>query len=127
MLRGIPAEYEDGEVIFSQDDPAADMYLITSGHVRIIRHGEHGEFELAKLGAGEFFGEMALFAPGPRSATARAQGTVEVEVVDRSAFIDSVEDPIVRQILQKMSERLRLMDTAFAVALQASEYPTEPT
>ena len=125
MLAGIPTTFQDGEVIFAQDDPAADMYLIVTGHVRIVRETQDGQFELAKLGIGEFFGEMALFAPGPRSASAVAQGPVEVEVVDRTAFMAAVENPVVRQILAKLSERLRLMDAAFSVALQAQEFSTE--
>ena len=125
MLSGIPTTFQDGEVIFTQEDPAADMYLILSGHVRIVRETTDGQFELARLGKGEFFGEMALVAPGPRSATAIAQGPVEVEVLDRTAFMAAIEDPVLRQILARMSERLRLMDTAFAVALQAQEFTTE--
>ena len=125
MLTGIPTTLQDGEIIFAQGNPAADMYLIVSGHVRIVRETGDEQFELARLGKGEFFGEMALFAPGPRSATAIAQGQMEVEVVDRTAFMAAVEDPVVRQILAKMSERLRLMDAAFAEALQAQEFPTK--
>jgi len=125
MLTGIPTTFQDGEIIFAQNNPAADMYLIVSGHVRIVRETGDEQFELAKLSKGEFFGEMALFAPGPRSATAVAQGLVEVEVVDRTAFMAAIEDPVIRQILAKMSERLRLIDAAFTVALQAQEFSTE--
>ncbi len=125
MLSGIPMRFEEGETIFSQGDPAADMYLIRSGSVRIVRETDEGHFDLARLEEGEFFGEMALFAPGPRSATAIAEGPVEVEVVDRATFLQAVEDPLVRQILQKMSERLRLMDAAFTMALGTQPPPTE--
>jgi CRP-like cAMP-binding protein len=111
MLNGIPAEFDDGHVFFAQGDPAADLYIIRSGRVRIVRTTEPGELiELATLQDGEVFGEMGLFSPGPRSATAVADGPVQIEVVDRSTFIESVNDPVVMKILERMSERLRHTD-----------------
>ena len=54
MLSGIPASFDDGHVFFSQDAPAADLYIIRSGHVRIVRTTDQGEMiELATLGPGE--------------------------------------------------------------------------
>ena len=91
MLSGIPAEFDDGHVFFAQGDPAADLYVIRSGHVRIVRTTEQGEMiELATLSDGDVFGEMSLFAPGPRSATAVADGPVEIEVIDRATFLATV-------------------------------------
>ncbi|MDH4139443.1 MAG: Crp/Fnr family transcriptional regulator [Coriobacteriia bacterium] len=110
MLGGIPHSYPDGHVFFTQGDGAADLYIIKSGFVRIVRETREGEVELAVLATGDFFGEMGLFAPGPRSATATAVGDVRVEVVDRPGFIAIVDEPMVLQMLDKMSRRLRRMD-----------------
>jgi CRP-like cAMP-binding protein len=124
MLTGIPSTFEEGHVFFGQGDPAADLYIIRSGRVRIVRTTAQGELiELATLGTGDAFGEMGLFAPGPRSATAVADSTVEVEVVDRAAFVESVDDPVVLQILEKMSERLRRMDDALGEIANAEDPP----
>lgn len=107
MLQGIPTGYADGEVIFEQGDPAADMYLIVYGHVRIVRESGGAGVDLAILGPGDFFGEMGLFAPGPRTATAVADGPAEVEVIDVATFKSAVPEPVVWRMLARMSERIR--------------------
>lgn len=52
--------------IFAEGDPADGLYLVESGAVEIIQ----GETTLAELGAGAFFGELALVEGRPRGATA---------------------------------------------------------
>jgi CRP-like cAMP-binding protein len=117
MLHGIAQTFADGDIIFSQSDVAADMYVITSGKVHIFRTKDGYELTLAVLGPGEFFGEMGLFSPGPRSASARALGELEVEAIDRAGFIASVPEPVVWDMLAKMSERVRrLNETIEAIA-----------
>ncbi|QXD14240.1 cyclic nucleotide-binding domain-containing protein [Rhodocaloribacter litoris] len=64
-------EYAPGEVVFRQGEPGVGMYIIEQGRVCIIR--EPSGHVLATLGAGDFFGEIALLNETPRSATARAE------------------------------------------------------
>ena len=124
MLSGIPSTHPDGHIFFSQGDSAADLYLVRKGMVRIVRSTEAGEIvELATLGEGDVFGEMGLFAPGPRSATAVADGEVEIEVIDRPTFLAAVNEPVVLQILEKMSERLRRMDEILETSGAAEDPP----
>lgn len=110
MLSGLVRGYEDGDVIFSQGDAAADMYVVRSGAVRVFRSRDGADLTLATLGAGEFFGEMALFAPGTRNATAVAVGPTECEVLDKPAFLALIKDPVVWDMLAKMSARMREAD-----------------
>lgn len=112
MLSGICMTFRDGDVVFSQGDAAADMYVIRSGRVRIFRTHDGDEVTLAVLGPDDFFGEMALFVPGSRAATAVAVGDAEVEVLDRPTFMSLIKDPVVWRILMKMSDRIRAADEA---------------
>ena len=65
------------------------------------------------LEEGDVFGEMALFQQQPRSATVRASGEARVLTVDKRIFLRRVhEDPsFAYLILQKMSQRIRDLDT----------------
>jgi CRP-like cAMP-binding protein len=54
--------------IVKQGEPGDAMYLVLEGELRVRLMISGKETILAQLGAGEFFGEMALFDHGPRSA-----------------------------------------------------------
>ena len=63
-------DFPAGAVVFEEGDPGSRMYVIQSGAVRVLKRVGAREIELARLGAGEAFGEMALLEGRPRSATA---------------------------------------------------------
>jgi CRP-like cAMP-binding protein len=64
-------EYRAGEPVFYQGDPGLGMYIVEDGEVSIAILGKDGnEQELAVLGDGDFFGELALLDESPRSANA---------------------------------------------------------
>jgi hypothetical protein len=55
-------------VVFTQGDASDSMYLVMSGELRARTMIGGKETILATFGPGEFFGDMALFDHGPRSA-----------------------------------------------------------
>jgi CRP-like cAMP-binding protein len=62
------------------------MYFVRAGTLAIVK-GVTGGIEqvVARIGAGEFVGEMALFDRRPRSATIRAETDADLLVLDRKA------------------------------------------
>jgi NADH:quinone reductase (non-electrogenic) len=84
------ALYKKGDLIFSEGDPATDFYVVESGEVEITRQtaetAADGGETLAVLGAGDFFGEMALLSDNPRNAGVRARTDVEVVVMGKNVF-----------------------------------------
>src|SRR3954469_3897911 len=62
-----------GHVVFSEGDTGDRLFIVFDGKVKISRAAADGrENLLAVLGPGEMFGELSLFDPGPRTATASA-------------------------------------------------------
>jgi len=108
--------YNDGEVIVRQGDEGHCMYVIQAGEVEVVREGDGAEIALAVLGAGDVFGEMALFDREARSATVRAKGEARVLTLDKRTFLRRVhEDPSVAfRILQRMSHRIRQLNDEIA-------------
>jgi len=71
--------YQDGEVVFWEDEPGVGMYIVQRGEVGIFKdYGKPEQQELARLQPGDFFGEMALLEGDCRSATAVAAGETQL-------------------------------------------------
>ncbi len=63
-------KYHAGEYVFREGDPGLGMYIVEKGEISIV--SESRSTEIARLGKGEFFGEMSLFNERPRNASAVA-------------------------------------------------------
>ena len=62
-----------GTVIFAEGEIGDHMYVVAEGKVKLGHASPDGrESLMAVLGPGEIFGELSLFDPGPRTATATA-------------------------------------------------------
>lgn len=102
-------QYHDGEYIVRQGEAGECMYFVQSGEVEVVRRSAGREYCLALLGAGEFFGEMALLERDVRSASVRAVGDAQVLTLDKDSFLQQVQhDPsLALRMLEKMSARMR--------------------
>ena len=68
-----PVRMERGDVLFHEGDQGDRLYVITEGKIKLGRTSPDGrENLLAILGPSEMLGELSLFDPGPRTATATA-------------------------------------------------------
>ena len=103
-------QYQRGEVIFHQDDPADRMHIVVDGMVRISIASEDGrEKDLALLRPGECFGEMAMFDGSNRSATATAADPSQTFALSRQDFMDFLEEhpEVVAKTTNMLTRRLR--------------------
>jgi predicted acylesterase/phospholipase RssA/CRP-like cAMP-binding protein len=98
--------FASGATICTEGDEADEMFLIVSGEVAFFREGLPDA--VRRLQGGEFFGEIALVANTPRTATAVATTDVEVLVIGRDEFDAlSRRSPTFKQALRSTAE-LRL-------------------
>ncbi len=76
------------EIIVAMNDASNGCaYYINSGHLKVIREGN----EIALLGPGSFFGEIALITDEPRNATIEAIDDVELQVFLKADFLVLLE------------------------------------
>jgi CRP-like cAMP-binding protein/cytochrome P450 len=80
--------YEAGQTIIRRGDTANDFFVIVDGEVVVSRPDASGsEAVVARLGPGDYFGEMGLLHGAPRNATVAAAGhPVRVLVTSRAGF-----------------------------------------
>jgi CRP/FNR family transcriptional regulator, cyclic AMP receptor protein len=98
-----------GAPIFEQGDPAEALYIVLSGTIRIV---DEREREVARLGPGEFFGELSLLLDTNHSKSAEAVDDSELMVVPRRPFESLLaEDPALEQAVRRgMDQRLRSVE-----------------
>ena len=82
----IHVDAEPGMVVIREGDPGDRFYVIASGEVEVSRH----DLPVAKLGPGDFFGEIALLRNIPRTATVAASGFASLRSLDRAQFLAAV-------------------------------------
>ncbi len=105
-----PKHFQKNEVIFHRDDPAAHVYLLATGTVKISVPEEGGqEVVVALARGGDVFGEISLFDGGPRSATVTALTETTALALANRDFTDVLErnPPAMRALLALLARRIR--------------------
>jgi CRP/FNR family cyclic AMP-dependent transcriptional regulator len=80
--------FSDGEVIAAEGEAGRTFVVIDTGEVSVSVQGK----EVAKLGPGQAFGEMALIDKAARSATVRAVGHAHCYLMPIWSFRPIVEE-----------------------------------
>lgn len=76
-----------GQVLFHEGDMGEEMFVVLRGSIVVSKPvKERVEQVLARMGPGDFFGEMSLFARSPRSATIQADSDATLLALDREAL-----------------------------------------
>lgn len=104
--------FSKGETVVKRGERGNGLYLILEGSADVRR----GNRSLARLGAGQFFGEMSLFDNEPRSADVVALQPSKLVAVSKWEFwgFAASEPSVVLSVLEEMSRRLRAADHALA-------------
>ena len=75
-----------GEIVFDEGDPGDHFYVIQSGEVELVRESPQQQRVVARIGAGDFFGELGLVLGGPRTSRAVAVSTTRLIALDRDTL-----------------------------------------
>ena len=102
-------EYEPGAHIVREGSRGDSFFIIIeSGQVVVYKELDGEVIELARLASGDFFGEIALLADTPRSASVRADTQVHVLEISRPTFKRLLSEnlDIAFAVMQELSKRL---------------------
>lgn len=94
----------EGTVLTKEGSTGREFFVLVDGTVRVSRKGR----KLAELGAGDWFGEIALLTSAPRTATVTATSPVRVLVIGDRRFREAVETmpSIAIKVLASVGDRL---------------------
>ncbi len=104
---GTDIDVEEGKELARQGEAGHEAFLVLEGTASCRRDGE----EVATFGPGDFFGEMALLAHGPRTATVVALTPMVVRAFAQGEFNGLLETtpgvavPLLRTTAQRLLTR----------------------
>jgi CRP-like cAMP-binding protein len=108
-----------GEEVFHEGEPGDSIFVIAHGEVQVLRDGK----EMARLGEGAFFGEIAILTNHPRSATVMATHDSELIEITRETISDLIDvSPGTLTVLLRFL-RERLGDTLMATSPMFASFP----
>ncbi len=111
--------FDAGTLLFRDGDPGDVMYVIQQGRVRIFTEVGESQKQLAVLGPGDFFGEMALLNDKPRNASAEILEDAKMLAIDGrtlGAMIQSNAEIAVR-LIRRLARRLDSANTLIDILM----------
>ncbi len=102
------ADYDAGQVLCTEGAVGRELIMIIEGEAEVDRGGK----TVAKVGPGDFIGEMSLLDGGPRSATVTTTSPVRALVLPTREFWQVLDEvpALAHRLLRTLAERLRAMD-----------------
>jgi CRP/FNR family transcriptional regulator, cyclic AMP receptor protein len=113
-------EYVDvprGAVVFHEGEPGDSLYIVLSGKIKLGRRTADGRESLvAVMGPSDQFGELSVFDPGPRTATAVAVTDARLARLPKQALRSWISNrpEISEQLLRVLARRLRRTNNMLA-------------
>ncbi len=105
-------EFPAGTVVFKEGDVGNEMYVIQSGKVNVTKAVRGVEKVLVTLGAGAFFGEMAIINQKPRSASIVVVEDARLLVIGPKTFETMIRgnSEIAVRMIKILAQRLQEAD-----------------
>src|SRR6187200_1136884 len=110
-------EARKGEVVFNEGEPGDSLYIVLSGKIKLGRRAADGRQNLVSvMGPSDMLGELSLFDPGPRTATATAVTDARLSRLRKTALRPWIANrpEIAEQLLRVLARRLRRTNDALA-------------
>ncbi|MGB0133235.1 cyclic nucleotide-binding domain-containing protein [Dokdonella sp.] len=117
-----------GQAVFAEGDPGQTLFIVESGVVEIFL-AARGEEPVARLGPGEFFGELSMLSGQPRSASAIASEPARLLRIEREAFAGLLSEnvEIAVSIMRTLAQRHLDCENQLTEALLTSSGAGKPS
>ncbi|MEM1157301.1 MAG: cyclic nucleotide-binding domain-containing protein [Verrucomicrobiota bacterium] len=86
-------QLKEGDILFKENDPSEDAFVLREGSLKIVRGSGSHETEIGTVEPGDVVGEMGLIENTPRSASAIATSPCTLFRVTAGEIIGSTDDP----------------------------------
>ena len=103
-----PVRVEEGRVLTREGAQGREFLIISEGSATVSRRGQ----DVARLGPGDFFGELSLVAGIPRTATVTADTEMVVSALNRREFAAMLDESpaLAKKILVGAVRRLASLE-----------------
>ena len=97
-------DVSEGKVLCREDETGREFFVILEGEAAVTKGGK----EITTLGPGDFFGEIALVAHRPRTATVTAKTDLHFFVLTSQAFWGLLDHQpeVEREVLRSLAVRV---------------------
>jgi hypothetical protein len=105
LERADEIDVPDGQILTTQGESGQEFFVVLAGNVIVARDDQ----QMARLGPGDFLGEIALLDGRPRTASATADGPTRLLVLEHRQFDELLDEfpSITRQVVHALVERIR--------------------
>jgi len=101
-------ELKDKDVIFVENEPSSEFFIVKDGYVKLSKILQGNEFIISIIGVGEIFGEMAVLENNCRLASAEAFGNCSLMRLTAENFTDNIGEKILQRIFESLARRIWL-------------------
>lgn len=108
--RSVPRDYAPGELIFSEGEMCAGLFVVEKGHVRIFKSSPNGREQVLSVdGPGSSIAELPVFDGGNYPASTSAVDEARVYFVSKQDFYSLclVHPKVALKVLKVVGARLR--------------------
>jgi len=121
---GVVETFEPGVLIVKEGDPGHSFFILVEGEVEVVKaHAPDDGVQLARLAARNFFGEMSVVDPVPRTASVRTLTRVkaaEIRAGTLHRLFQKMPDQyaiLILNLARDLARRLRGLDEAYAAKM----------
>jgi aquaporin Z len=98
-----------GETVMTEGEPSTEAYVVERGHLDVRRGAATDGIPLARLGPGDWVGEMGLLLDEPRSATVVAASDAQLRRVTKHdmGHVLTEDPPRTEELLRQLARRVK--------------------